>query len=487
MSAIAIILATLSVLSTVSASITCALPAGGSYKAGDSIILDWGSDGTSPVVSDITSINGTLYCNGNSVKISDVSIPNLSGPYNWTVPGVGNATTVGGTVGTCPQNAFHIEYSGQAAGFLSIVMIPWGPVRCGTVTILPASNGTLTTTTTTMSSTTMSSTSTSATSTPTDSSNNSDGGGISTTIIVVIAAVAAVLATLSVVAIVAFVRRHRRQRKLDNAFMPWNSNSANQFSKVSSMDDGLGSPRPSGSGGMGMTSIAAAGAGAGVGSSYEMKPQPTAPQPTGSYYPDDGDYGNYAYHQQQQQLLQQQQQHQGYSQQGYDGYNDEDSYYNPYYAGGAGLGLGAGASVTNQSNPPFYSMNQSGAPGSRTRAPFAQDHYQGTDLSQQPQQQHMSGYFPPPPPPQVPSNSSPASSQQSYSRTAAVTGAGLTSIENTLSASALTSMPTDSSASSSPKRAPQTVMQEMGRREAEEETNQDIPPASPTHKVLVNI
>ncbi|KAF9115612.1 hypothetical protein BGX27_007191 [Mortierella sp. AM989] len=451
---LAILLVSLSFLSTISASITCALPAGASYEAGDSVILDWGSDGTSPVVSDITSINGTLYCNGNNAKIADVSIPNLTGPYNWTVPSVGNATTVGGTVGTCPQNAFHIEYAGEAAGFLGIVKIPWGPVRCGTITINPEPNGTITTTTTTMSSTTTSSSSTSAPTTPIDNSNES---GLSMTAIVIIAVVAAVLGTLAVVGIVVCLRKKRRQRKLDDALMPWDSSTASRFSKVSSMDE------EPGSGGAGIASTAAgAGIGAGARVSYEMKPQPTLPQPDrGTYYTDDGDYSSYGHYQQQQQLLQHQH---DYRNQGYEG----DSYYNPYYASGVPSVTG----VINQSNPSFYDMNNSSTPGNCVRPPFAQ----GGEFNQQ---QHTSGYFPPPPP--GPLNSSPLS----YGRAPAGTGAGLTSSETL--PSALTSLPTISSATSSPKRAPQTVMQEMGRKETEEEeTKQEaIPPNSPTTKVEV--
>lgn len=139
-----------------------------------------------PVVTDIASINGTLYCNSGT-KIADVSIPNLTGPYNWTVPGVGNATIAGGTQGLCAMNAFHVEYSGEAWGFLNAIKSPFGPVRCGTITIMPAFNGTVTTTTTTMSSTT-----TTSSSSPTETSPSSDGstsGGLSTVVIVVIAVV----------------------------------------------------------------------------------------------------------------------------------------------------------------------------------------------------------------------------------------------------------------------------------------------------------
>ncbi|KAF8978383.1 hypothetical protein BGZ46_006523 [Entomortierella lignicola] len=450
---LALLLACLSLLFVVTANIQCALPAGSTYKAGDPIILDWGSDGTSPTVSDITSINATLYCN-NNVKIANVTIPNLTGPYNWTVPSVGNATTVGGTVGVCPSNAFHIEYSGQAAGFLNIVSIPWGPVQCGTITILPAPNGTVTTTTTTTTATA------SATVSPTQSTDSSNGGGLSITIVVIIAVAAAVLVTLAIVGIVIYFRKKRHQRKLDDALMPWTSNTNGRFSKVSSADDEQGD--------VGMASAAA---GAGVSAetggriSYEMKSQPMLPQPNRStYYPDDGDYNNYGYYQQQQQqqqLLQRQQQN-DYQSQGYEGYNEGDSYYNPYYASGV-------SSVANQSNPSFYNMNNSITPGNRVRSPpFSQS---GDFI----QQQHTSGYFPPPPP--GPLNSSPLS----YGR-----GPTTSAVGPEVTGSALTSLPTISSATSSPKRAPQTVLQEMGRKEAEiEQADNDMPSDSPTTKVEI--
>ncbi|KAG0041737.1 hypothetical protein BGZ83_001373, partial [Gryganskiella cystojenkinii] len=149
------------------------------------MILAWGSDGIVPDVSAITAINFTLYCNAGPT-IAQVTPSTLAGPYNWTVPSVGNATTVGGTIGVCADNAFHIEYSGMAKQLLGVIM-PWGPVRCGGITILPAPNGTFTTTTTTMPATSTS-TSTSPTTTPTDTADTGSGGGISTTVLIVIAA-----------------------------------------------------------------------------------------------------------------------------------------------------------------------------------------------------------------------------------------------------------------------------------------------------------
>ncbi|KAF9426802.1 hypothetical protein BGZ76_002591 [Entomortierella beljakovae] len=442
-------IASLALLSAASASITCALPAGTSYEAGDSIILDWGSDGTAPVVTDITSINGTLYCNGNNAKIADVSIPNVAGPYNWTVPSVGNATIAGGTVGTCPQNAFHMEYSGEANGFLGITKIPWGPARCGTITIRPAPNGTVTTTTTTTTSTT-----TSATITPTSPANDS-GGGLSTTAIAIISAVAAIIVTLSVVAIVVCMRKQRRRRKMDEALMPWTSNNTNRFTKVSSMDEDHG---PGGAG----ATVAGSGSGVGAGrTSYEMKPQPTLPQPSrGAFFPEDG----YGYHMQQQQLLQQQH---DYRNQGYEDYNEGENYYNPYYASGV-----PSTSGMDPHNPSFYGMNNSSAPGSNIGPGFGQS-------SEFTQQQHGSGYFPPPPP-QGPLNSSLAS----FGR--APTGNGDSLISSETVPSALTTLPINSSTSSSPNRAPQTIMQEMGRKEAEEDSNKEPDqPGSPTTKVEV--
>ncbi|KAF9987924.1 hypothetical protein BGZ75_010263 [Mortierella antarctica] len=447
-----LLLVALGYISTVWASITCALPAGGAYKAGDPITLDWGSDGTSPVVTDIKSINGTLFCNAGK-KIADVSIPNLTGPFTWSVPSVGNATTVGGTTGECAQNAFHMEYSGEAAGFLDIVNIPWGPVRCGTITISPAPNGTLTTTTIAMTST--------ATSTPTATYPvyDSDKGGISTTVVVIIAVVAAILATLSVVALVVFFRRQKRQRKLDKALMPWNTSNMNQFSQVSTVDEGSGSPRHSGSGpgaSIGMSSVA--GAGAAAAAAHALKPQPTLPQPSrGTYYSDDSEYNNYGYHHQQQQQQQQLLQQQGYNhQQDYDGgYTDVDSYYNPYYASSA-IGSATGP-VMGQSNPSFY-----GAPFQSTSGLYL--HQQQQQQQQEQYQQHEQLGYVPPPPRSGASNTSPVASSTSKPRSPAGTA------DDTISAplgSALTSLPTSSSATSSPKRAPQTVMQEMGRREAE--------------------
>ncbi|KAK3839655.1 MAG: hypothetical protein J3R72DRAFT_492607 [Linnemannia gamsii] len=490
-----ILLACLALLSAVSAAITCALPAGGTYKAGDGVILDWGSDSNTPGVNNIVTVNGALYCN-TGVAIAEFAIPVLTGSYNWTLPSVGNATTVGGTVGTCTGNAFHMEYKGTYLGFAGLGPYPWGPVRCGTITILPAPNGTITTTTTTTTTTT--STTTSSTPSATETSGNSSGGGLSTTIIVVIAVVAAVLVTLSIVALVVCSRKRRRQRKLNNALMPWNStlNSNNHppsttnnngFSKItSSVDD---EPRPHDEDGSGSGSRNAAGdrlsgasaiGGAGL-AAIALKAQPMVPQPSqNQLYGDDGDFGNYGYQQQQQQQLlqqqqqQQQQQRQGYQQQGYDGYNEgEDTYYNPYYATG-GMGPTT-AAVVNQGNPSSFYNNHSGGgnggggAGSHMRLSFLPDPYQSSPDLYQMQQQR--GFYPPPPvglmttSPNAP-NATVGFVARNPERNRPVIGTPAGQELGSLG-SALSSLPTTNSSESSPRRGPQIVMPEMGRREAE--------------------
>ncbi|KAG0016249.1 hypothetical protein BGZ81_011319 [Podila clonocystis] len=484
LSLLAFLILALSTFSTAGASITCALPAGGTYKAGDSIILDWGSDGTMPVVTDIASISGTLYCNSGS-KIADVSIPNLTGPFNWTVPGVGNATTIGGNQGVCLMNAFHIEYSGEAWGFLHAIKSPWGPVRCGTITIAPADNGTLTTTTTTMTST--STTTTSATPTETSSSEDKDGG-ISTVVIVVIAVVAAVILTLSIVGLVWYLRKQKK-RRLANALGPWSLESNNnlhinnaqhhsRFSKVSTIDpNNIDDDEPHGSPSASNNRPAMSAIG-GAAAGFAIKPQPSVPgsnrtsrQQQQEYY-DEGDFANYGY-QQQQQILNQGQG--GFNNSGYHlpgGYTDigggngviyqnpntsngrvdvvaEDDYYNPYYAHRQSLQqqqqyqqlqmLGL-----NASNPSFYSQsnasNASGVPRPYSGERFSQhvppEQFQANGGNGAP------GYFPPPPPK-----------------------------SNARGAVGMTSLPTGSTLSlsnNSPKRGPQgaNVMAEMGSREA---------------------
>ncbi|KAG0084722.1 hypothetical protein BGZ93_001082 [Podila epicladia] len=442
LSLLALALCLSSVATTAEASITCALPAGGTYKAGDSIILDWGSDGTMPVVTDIASINGTLFCNSGS-KIADVSIPNLTGPFNWTVPGVGNATTVGGNQGVCPMNAFHIEYSGEAWGFLHAIKSAWGPVRCGTITITPAENGT----------------------------------------------VAAVILTLSIVGLVWYLRKQKK-RRLANALGPWslesnsnlhvsNAQHHSRFSKVSTMDNNnIDDDEPHGSPSASNNRPAMAAIG-GAAAGFAMKPQPSVPgsnrtsrqQQQQGYY-DEGDFANYGY-QQQQQLLNQGQG--GFNNSGYHlpaGYTDgnggngvmyqnpnisgqvdgvaEDDYYNPYYAHRQSLQqqqqyqqlqmLGL-----NASNPSFYSQSNASHTSGMPRPYSGEVRFSQHGPEQLTNNGHggAPGYFPPPPP-----------------KSNARGGQGAVGM----------TLPTGSalSLSNSPKRGPQgaNVMSEMGSREA---------------------
>ncbi|KAF9143598.1 hypothetical protein BGX30_015258 [Mortierella sp. GBA39] len=483
----------LAFLSTASAAITCALPAGGTYKAGDGVILDWGSDGISPVVKDIVAVNGTLYCNSGNVKVVEFPIPSLTGAYNYTLPSVGNATTVGGTVGECAQNAFHMEYSGTANGFLGISKIPWGPVQCGTITILPAPNGTVTTTTTTMSAT--------STTTPTSTPDDKSSGGLSTTIIVVIAVVVAVAVTLSIVGVVLCLRKKRRQRKLNNAFLPWNANSNNnngsginnsnnRFSKISNMDDGLGSESPEGASGSGaranrMSGITAVGGGSAAGGltgkGYPLKPprppRPQTPSLSLNYFGDERAYNDYGY--QQQELLDQQQQQQGQQefQQEYEKYGEVDAYYNPYYASGV---TAATTTAIDHNTLSYYSQ----ASGSDTVAagahgsPYgAQDPYlTSSDLYlhqqiQQQQQEHQRlqqhqppggrGYIPPPPTIPLPPLTPPPL------RSSGLNSLPIVSFAARNPAGTPAKGQDSGPIGSSPNRGPQVVREEMGRKEAE--------------------
>ncbi|KAF9315539.1 hypothetical protein BG003_002942 [Podila horticola] len=426
-------------ISSVYANINCALPQGGTYNAGDSMPLDWGDDGAKPKVTDIISMKSALYCNAGN-KIADIPIAQFVGPSNVTVPSVGNATVAGGTAGLCAGNAFHVEYSGEyMGGFLDLVKTSWGPVRCGTVTINPSPNNTLPITTTisttpTATSTTKKSTTTSSssssTNTPTEIAEPKDDSNKGKTTITIVGIVAGLILILLFAGFIWHMRR-QKIRRMESAIMPWSNQPNNNFSKMSSsMDDGPRSP--------GKLAAAGAGAvGAAAAANYSNKAQPALPQPShgggggGGYYDDDRygyqqGYNNTPgsnYHQ-----------HQG----GYDGYED-DSYYNPHYAiqnsqgYGHGQGQGQGYEM-NQFNGSYYSSSNA------SKTPY-QDPYQAQQPVSSP------GYFPPPPPMTSGASSPPPSAP--------------------LSTPGLSTVPISSSttltASSSPKRGPQTILPEMGR------------------------
>ncbi|KAG0088339.1 hypothetical protein BGZ93_008484 [Podila epicladia] len=429
---------TLTTISSVHANINCALPQGGTYNAGDPMTLDWGDDGSKPKVTDIISMKSALYCNTGN-KIADIPIAQFVGPSNVTVPFVGNATTAGGTQGACAGNAFHVEYSGEyMGGFLDLVKTSWGPVRCGTVTITPSPNNTLPVTTSTSATPTSATTTTKKTSTSSSSSTNrpsetpdqkEDSNKGNTTIIIV-----GIIAGLVLILLFsAFMWHMRRQkiRRMESAIMPW-SNQPNNFSKMSSsMDDGPNSP--------GKLAAAGAGAlGAAAAVSHPNKAQPALPQPSygagGGYYDDD----RYGYQQGYNNTPGSNYHHQG----GYEGYED-DTYYNPHYATqnnkgyghdqGQGQGQGQGYEM-NQYNGSYHSSINA------SRTPY-QDPYQ----TQQPVS--STGYFPPPPPMNSGTSSPPPSVPLSTP--------GLTTVPISSS--------TTLSASSSPKRGPQTILPEMGR------------------------
>ncbi|CAO3566188.1 unnamed protein product [Mortierella alpina] len=331
----------LSLLSQVAHAVDCIEPSVGSFKAGDSLTLNWnpGKD------VEIVDIRGALYCDTGN-KIADIPLSGTAGPQTWTVPSVGNATTPGGTTGLCAQNSFHVEYSGRTQGF-AFLTPPFGPIRCPTIIISPAANNNFTTTpaTSPTASTGASSSggrvsSTGSSSGKPSSTNAVDENGSSepkTHVVIIVAIVAVLILSLVAVVIVWRTRKQRRKRMAD-AIMPWSSSNNNQFSKMSSSstDDGHRA----------YTAAAAVGL---------NKSQPAVPQPT--HHQDD----SYAYNQYPHK--------QGYSDVGYNegGYdNPQDEYYNPYYATGVPAGT----------QPAYYSG----------RTPHQDAHA------------NPSGYFPPPPP-----------------------------------------------------------------------------------------
>ncbi|KAF9358609.1 hypothetical protein BGX26_001301 [Mortierella sp. AD094] len=367
-------------LSTVQGTLQCAQPQNGTFKAGDPLILNWSSDGNSPTVQDIKSLSATLNCNSGT-PIANVTITNWAVPFPWVVPNVGNATTAGGTMGTCPMNAFYVVYSGVATE-KALGFIPHDEpfkISCNSITILPGANNSITTTTTTTTTTTLASTSKSTTTTssssssssssspsPTNSSGDDESSKPKAFIIAIVAIVAGLILFLVAFATWWYLRKQRIKR-MENAVMPWSNQPGNQFSKVSSMDEGH---RASGS-------INGAAAVAAVGPKYgSNKAQPMIPQPQKSYYNGEdyggqhGPSGGYG----------------GGQQGGYENYNNsnnQDEYYNPYYATNR---HGYGASPPS-SNATYYN---NGTPYQDPRDPY--------------QQQAPAGYFPPPPP-VVPSTS----------------------------------------------------------------------------------
>ncbi|KAF9956435.1 hypothetical protein BGZ65_002724 [Modicella reniformis] len=349
------------------AAIQCKQPSTGIFKAGDPVTLDWTSDGRTPTVADIISMSGALYCD-SGVKITDITITDWRNPFPWTVPSVGNATIPGGTVGMiCPGNAFHVQYSGRYEGIFTDPN--FGPVPCPSITILP-NPGVVPTTTTSLTPTTTTTTrttKTSSTASPTEtdkSEEKSEETNSSSSIIVIVGIVAGLVLFLVLFGTWWSLRKKKLER-MENAIMPWSTQSNNQFSKVSSMDDGNRNT------------------GSNFGSQPAAPVAPVAPAATHGRRQDDGyNYGRhgaaggggggYGY---------------GGNHQGYDGYNtnnNQDDYYNPHYA--QKIHHGTGQSYANNhtsTSPPYYNSNTP---------------YQDPNDSFQQKGQQQPGYFPPPPP-----------------------------------------------------------------------------------------
>ncbi|KAG0236369.1 hypothetical protein BGX31_003969 [Mortierella sp. GBA43] len=267
----------------------------------------------------------------------------------WTVPSVGNATTPGGTVGACPSNSFHVEYSGKYKVFL--FEQSWGPVKCTPITILPDPGIVPTTTTIAPTSTTRSSSTTSATASPTttDTGDSQQGSGPSTSVVAIVSVVAALVLFLVLFGTWWHLRKKRRQR-MEDAIMPWTNQPGNQFTKVPSTDGDRNEV-------------------AGSGSNYK----PAAPEPSHAApnYQDNG----YGYGQHGQHGAGGYGYNNGYGN-GYD--NGQDDYYNTHYAG-----------QNVQGYPPH--------PGNGP-SPSYYNEYSGRSSPQlDPYQKNpQTGYFPPP-------------------------------------------------------------------------------------------
>ncbi|KAF9898449.1 hypothetical protein BX616_004018 [Lobosporangium transversale] len=417
-------------LSVARADILCSSPNSGSFEAGQPLVLDWSSDASSPKVADIVSMRATLVCD-TGVSIANTEITTWASPFTWTVPNVGNATVPGGTTGTCLNNSFHVFYEGEYWAVRNFFKKSYR-AECKSITILPAPNVTPTTTTLAPTTTTTSGTtsrrasksaSTSASPESTDPSTPDSEDSQPKTFVIVIVAIMAGLVLFLVAFGTWWYLRKQRIKRMENAIMPWSSQSNNQFSKVPSMDEGhrdAGVSSPA--------TVAGVVSGAAVARTYTNKPQPQIPQPTHGYYQEGG--------------------HKGYGQQGAGGgYGDsnngydappEDEYYNPYYAQGRNQGYGQGH-----------------IPGGMNTA---DQYHAGSYQQSSPPQQHHPGYFPPPPP--VNANAHPMSPSVNMSPT---------SVPNNITTTTLISTATTSSG-----RSPQAILPEKGHP-VEEKGYQEIP------------
>ncbi|KAF8938169.1 hypothetical protein BGZ58_001493 [Dissophora ornata] len=271
------------------------------------------------------------------------------------------------------------------------------------------------TSTTTRTTTTTTTTTSMASPTTTDSAGQNKP---KTDVIVIVAIVAGLILFLVAFGTWLYLRK-QKIRRMQDAIMPWSSQSNNQFAKVSSMDEGSRTTSPN-SRNARVATAAAGGAAGGAAVYASNKAQPKVPQPTAAYYPDEG----YGYGQQGAGG--------GYGANHQQGYNNEDEYYNPYYAQG-----GPSPAATNAT---YYSDN-------RTPYQTPRDPFQG---------QQQPGYFPPPPPVSTGAQGMPMMTS----------GSSMTSLPNTNTSSTLTS--------SSARRGPQVILPEMGHR-GDDDATQDIP------------
>ncbi|KAF9978421.1 hypothetical protein BGZ73_002317 [Actinomortierella ambigua] len=421
----------------VSANIYCATPQGGIYNIGDSMIFSWGSDDKVPGVSQVAKITATLWCTADKVegkiataKIATIGLPKV-GPFTWPVPFVGNATTAGGNQGPCRNNAFQVDYDGEwKGGVFGVSGGAFGPVTCAGVTIMPAPNISFPITTTFERSTSTTTTkTTSSTATPTVITPVGPVSGVSTSVVIIIVVVAIVILVLAGIAVAWYLRKKRIER-MEAVIMPWKRQDQQEFDKVSSAHGSRANVSEAG----------VHSAAAGVAAAGFDRGTPQSSSPNGGRYDafdrqaPSGTEGAYQR-----------------KQRTYEDLDDEDNYYNPYYAQSAATA--AAEAALPRGRPSYYSGF------STSDSPFS-DPY--------PHQRDTKVYFPPPPS----SNLYPNSSTTSLPLSSAIGGPHASGV---YASSALNIQPTPSNSSSSG-RAPQTIpekgehdtlpMQDMYKAEA---------------------
>ncbi|KAF9157609.1 hypothetical protein DFQ26_008547 [Actinomortierella ambigua] len=409
--AVALCLFLIALSPIVSANINCASPQSLTYQMSDNMTFSWGDDGTIPSIVNLKNIGATLWCSADSKKIADIVLPNIP-PLVWPVPFIGNATTAGGNQGPCANNAFHVEYRGEFWDIFLTHPSPFGPVRCAPITIMPAPNTSFPFTTSfERSSSTTTTKSSSSTPSPTVVTTPIVGQAVSTTVIIIIAV--------------------KRMERMETIKMPLQRQREQEFDKASTTDVSRGNVSDAG--------VHGAAAGAAI---LARK----APQTISSNDEDDDDRGSGGgdgrYKAYERQATNESEGVYRRQQRAYEDLDDEDNYYNPYYAQSAATA--AVAAALPRGRPSYYSgfSTSDYSVGSPFSDPYSH------------QQDSKTGYPPPPS-----SNIYARSSTTSLPVSSVIVGPHA-SVAYASSALNIVSTPSDNS---SPRRAPQ-AMPEKGEK-----------------------